>query len=83
MFYDFDGVTRPQGVLLREGLNEFRSGLEKLQRVKRTMAQQTDDQIQNGYRFDNPETAAAAKAELAADIPDIAPAVQQMFDQFG
>lgn len=82
-FYKFEGESKPLGRILRTGLDNFRDGVNKLQRVKGILNQASDAQIADVFGFSDSSEAAAAKAELLSDIPSFSAAEQQMLDQFG
>lgn len=82
-FYPFQGESLPLGRILRTGLDNYREGVEKLQRVKGILNQATDAQIAAAFGFADNTAAAAAKAELLSDIPSVGASQQQMLDQFG
>ncbi len=83
-FYPFTGdSTLFEGRILRQGLDNYRLGVQQLQRVKGILQQATDAQIATMFGFADSTVAAAAKAELLADIPDFTAATTQMLAQFG
>ena len=82
-FYQFDGENRPEGRILRTGLDSYRDGINKLQRIKGILAQASDQDLVDLFGFASTAVAASANAELLSDIPAFAPATQQMLDQFG
>lgn len=82
-FYKFDGESKPLGRILRTGLDSFRDGVNKLQRVKGILNQASDAQIADLFGFADSTIAASAKAELLSDIPAFSAAEQQMLDQLG
>jgi len=82
-FYKFDGESKPLGRILRTGLDNFRDGVNKLQRIKGILNQASDSQIADLFGFSDSTVAASAKAELISDIPSFSAAEQQMLDQLG
>jgi hypothetical protein len=82
-FYKFDGEGKPLGRILRTGLDNYRDGVNKLQRIKGILNQASDAQLADVFGFADGTEAAAAKAELLSDIPAFGAAQQQMLDQFG
>lgn len=82
-FYKFEGESKPLGRILRTGLDNYRDGVNKLQRVKGILNQASDAQLVDIIGFVDETAAADAKAELLSDIPSFGAAQQQMLDQFG
>jgi hypothetical protein len=81
--YPFDGENLPEGRILRTGLDAYRDGVQKLNRIKGILAQASDQNLVDLFGFASTTVAASAKAELLSDIPAFTPATQQMLDQFG
>lgn len=82
-FYPFNSETKFHGRILRQGIDQFRDGVAKLQRIKGILAQASNAQLVDLFGFADATAAGAAKDELVADIPSLSAAEQQMLDQFG
>ena len=82
-FYPFEGESKPLGRILRTGLDSYRDGVNKLQRIKGILNQASDAQIATAFGFADSTAAGNAKSELLSDIPSFGAAQQQMLDQFG
>lgn len=88
-FYPFNAAL-PLGTVLREGLDDLRSGRYKLAHVVGNLQQMSNQQIADAFGFADATVAGNAATELLADIQKLLSdevgvnsAVVQMLNQFG